>query len=31
MQPGQREWDEQVLNECLYPHDMAEVLKIRLS
>jgi hypothetical protein len=31
MHPGCREWDEQMLNECMYPHDMAEVLKIRLS
>jgi hypothetical protein len=31
MHPRCREWDEQMLNECMYPHDMAEVLKIRLS
>jgi hypothetical protein len=31
MQPGHREWDLQVLNSCLYPRDVDEVCKIRLS
>jgi hypothetical protein len=26
---GSREWDEQKLDLCLYPHDKEEVLKIR--
>jgi hypothetical protein len=30
MLPGRREWDEQMLNKCMYSHDVAEVLKIRL-
>jgi hypothetical protein len=25
------EWDEQVINFCMYPHDAMEVLKIGLS
>jgi hypothetical protein len=25
------EWDEQMINECLYPHDADEVLKIRMT
>jgi hypothetical protein len=29
MVPGQREWDENVLQTCLYPHDAVEVLKNR--
>jgi hypothetical protein len=29
MVPGRQEWDENVLRMCLYPHDVAEVLKIR--
>jgi hypothetical protein len=28
MKPGRCEWDEQ---ECLYPHDAEEVLKVRLT
>jgi hypothetical protein len=31
MHPGRREWDAQMLNSCLYPHDVEEVRKIRLS
>jgi hypothetical protein len=31
MVPGWREWNEQLLNEYMYPHDVVEVLKIRLS
>jgi hypothetical protein len=31
MLPDRREWNEQLLKECLYPHDVNEVLKIRLS
>jgi hypothetical protein len=27
---GRREWNEQLLRTCLYPHDVAEVMKIRL-
>jgi hypothetical protein len=29
MVPGLREWDENVLRACLYPHDAVEVMKIR--
>jgi hypothetical protein len=29
MKNGSREWDEQKLDLCLYPHDKEEVLKIR--
>jgi hypothetical protein len=29
MVPGRWEWDETVLHTCLYPHDVAEVMKIR--
>jgi hypothetical protein len=29
--PDRCEWNEQTLHECMYPHDVAEVLKIRLS
>jgi hypothetical protein len=28
MVPDIREWDEAILRACLYPHDVAEVLKI---
>jgi hypothetical protein len=31
MQPEHREWDLQVPNSCLYPHDVDEVCKIWLS
>jgi hypothetical protein len=31
MKPGQREWDVQRLQTCMYPHDIEEILKIRLS
>jgi hypothetical protein len=31
MHPGRMEWDAQMLNSCLYPHDVEEVRKIRLS
>jgi hypothetical protein len=31
MVPGWHEWNEQLLNEYMYPHDVAEVMKIRLS
>jgi hypothetical protein len=31
MKPNQRQWDEQVLRSCLYPHDVEAVLRIRLS
>jgi hypothetical protein len=31
MTAGRREWDVQMINSCLYPHDAVEVLKIRLS
>jgi hypothetical protein len=31
MKPGTYEWDEQVINSCLYPHDAKEVLNIRLT
>jgi hypothetical protein len=31
MLPDHREWNEQLLKECMYPHDVNEVLKIRLS
>jgi hypothetical protein len=30
MKPGRHEWDEQVINSCMFPHDAREVLKIRL-
>jgi hypothetical protein len=29
MKDRSREWDEQKLDLCLYPHDKEEVLKIR--
>jgi hypothetical protein len=28
---GRREWDEQLIRECMYNHDALEVLQIRLS
>jgi hypothetical protein len=28
---GRREWDEHLIRECLYNHDVMEVLQIRLS
>jgi hypothetical protein len=31
MVPGRREWDVQLLKSVLYPHDVQEVLKVRLS
>jgi hypothetical protein len=31
MKRGKREWDDQVINSCMYSHDACEVLKIRLS
>jgi hypothetical protein len=31
MVPGRCEWNEQLLKECMYPHDIDEVFKIRLS
>jgi hypothetical protein len=31
MKQGWREWDEQVLKRCMYPHDVEEVLKICLT
>jgi hypothetical protein len=31
MVPGRHEWNEQILHECMYLHDVVEVLKIRLS
>jgi hypothetical protein len=31
MIPGKREWDTQIMQSILYPHDIQEVLKIRLS
>jgi hypothetical protein len=31
MVPGRREWGKQMVNACLYPHAIEEVLKIRLS
>jgi hypothetical protein len=31
MLPGRREWDVTLLRGLLYPHDVSEVLKIRLS
>jgi hypothetical protein len=31
MVPGRREWNDQLLNEYMYPHDVAEVMKIKLS
>jgi hypothetical protein len=31
MLPDHREWNEQLLKECLYPYHVNEVLKIRLS
>jgi hypothetical protein len=31
MVPGQHEWNDQLLNEYMYPHDVAEVMKIKLS
>jgi hypothetical protein len=31
MQPGRSGWDEQILNSCLYPHDVEAILRIRLS
>jgi ribonuclease HI len=31
MLPGRREWDVQLIKTLLYPHDVDEVLKIRLS
>jgi hypothetical protein len=31
MLPGRREWDVQLIKTVLYPHDVDEVLKIRLS
>jgi hypothetical protein len=30
MKTGTLEWDEQTINACMFPHDPAEVLKIRL-
>jgi hypothetical protein len=29
MVPGRHEWDENCLKECMYPHDVHKVLKIR--
>jgi hypothetical protein len=29
MKPDTREWDEQILQLCLYRHDVDEVMKIR--
>jgi hypothetical protein len=31
MKLGRHEWDEQVINACMYHHDASEVLKIQLS
>jgi hypothetical protein len=31
MVPRCREWDEQVINVCMHPHDAEQVLRIRLS
>jgi hypothetical protein len=31
MLPDGSEWNEQLLKECMYPHNVNEVLKIRLS
>jgi hypothetical protein len=31
MVPGRREWNEQVINACMHPHDPEQVLRIRLS
>jgi hypothetical protein len=31
MLPDSSEWNEQLLKECMYPHNVNEVLKIRLS
>jgi hypothetical protein len=31
MKPGGYEWDDQVINSCMYPHDTNEVLRIRLA
>jgi hypothetical protein len=31
MVPGRREWDVQLVKAVLYPHDVQEVLKLRLS
>jgi hypothetical protein len=31
MVPGRREWDVRLLQSVLYPHDVQEVLKLRLS
>jgi hypothetical protein len=31
MLPGRREWDVQTIQACLYPRDVEEVIKIRLS
>jgi hypothetical protein len=31
MVPGRREWDVQLLKSVFYPHDVQEVLKVRLS
>jgi hypothetical protein len=31
MVPGRREWNEQVINACMHPHDAEQVLRIRLS
>jgi hypothetical protein len=31
MVPRRREWNEQVINACMYSHDAEEVLQIRLS
>jgi hypothetical protein len=31
MKAVRREWDEGLIRSCLYPHDVEEVLKIRLS
>jgi ribose 1,5-bisphosphokinase PhnN len=29
--PDRREWDEQLIEQCMYTHDAREVLQIRLS
>jgi hypothetical protein len=31
MRANRREWDEQIIKACMYPHDAEEVLRIRLS
>jgi hypothetical protein len=31
MLPNQKEWNEQLIRECMYPHNELEVMQIRLS